>query len=211
MVLLDICVASGLTYSIFGNIYHYIKTKKNIEIDIQELHGETNILRVCDYKTSLEIPSFVNTDTPGVMIPVGGCTNEEIRKIYCCLKNKEDIIFIKNDEVSSTITYKIKYINTNEDLKWLYNKYNIVSTSFPVRLPLKIYEKTITEPIYYNNLYFDVNKNNLLIKTMFENRKPFTFVVLGCSLLVLGYSWINYEPYYYHTKNQYPIFHPKRY
>lgn len=213
MVLLDICVASGLTYSILGNVYEYIKYKDLIDNDIQELQGETKVLRVCDYKNTFRHPTYANMGSPGFMIPLGGGSYEELRKIYCLLRNKENTIFIKNDEVSNTMKYGISYINTNEDLTALYKKYGIDTTSFPVRFPLKIYETTITEPLYHNHYYFDLKRSKVYNRTLVKNRKPFTFVILGCSLTVLAFSWMNYR----HTKQskfyeiEYPMFHPYRY
>jgi hypothetical protein len=210
MVLLDICVVGGLSYSIFGNLYHSLKTIKSIEEDIQELRGETNILRVCDYKTTIDPPTFVNMGSPGIMIPVGGGgVNEELRKIYCLLQNNEEKIEIHDDEATSTIVYHTSYINTHKELDRMYKKYDIRPTCFPVRFPLKVYEKILTIPLYHNTYCYDLKKTNVLRKTMLKNRIPFTFGVLGVSVAILGYSWMNYTYSYYRDKH--PIFHPKRY
>jgi hypothetical protein len=207
-MIFDLYVSTGLAYSIFGNIYKYVKDKDNIEKNVQKLPDETNILIVSDFVNTIKPPTFISTGTPGAIVPIGGGSNIEERDIYTLLDNKYTKIM--NRKEASDSLYRTSYINNNDHLMNLYNKYNINSTSFPVSYPLKIYEKKTRSHIYYNERYYDSKKINVIRKTLFDSRKPFTFTILASCMVVLSLSWYEYYNYgmvYY----DYPIFHPKRY
>lgn len=213
MGFLDLCVLSGLAYSIFGNIYNYIKNKPNIEKNIKELKGETDILEIYGFNHTKSPPTFISTGSTGLIIPISGGSTIEERQIYTLLTNKSDKI-INKKEVSFGTIFETSYINNNDDLTDLYNKYNISTTSFPVSYPLKIYKRKTTSPVYYNRYYYDSNKSKLVNHTLFKNRKPLTFIILGSCVAVLAFDWYDYKicgKYYYTNKNNYPIFHPQRY
>jgi hypothetical protein len=262
MVLFDLGLATGLMYTIFGNMYNYVKNKDYIKKNIQEIPSGTNILEIYSYKTNISLPTFINTGHPGIMVPIGGGLNNKEYKIYTLLQNKGKNTMINTENEIITITDfqpNISYINNKNDLHKLYTKYNasadsrsrtrwsprgptsrraqpaqkrprrpssraisskapaLCSTSFPVSYPLKVYETTITQPIYYNHYYyFNYNKSSVINNTFLKQRKPFTFIILGFCLTIIAFDWYDWYTYkkdykYYNKWQDYPIFHPKRF
>lgn len=220
MVLLDLSVATGLMYTIFGNMYNYVKNKDYIKKNIQEIPSGTNILEIYSYKTNISLPNFINTGHPGIMVPIGGGLNNKEYKIYTLLQNKGKNMVINTENEIITITDfqpNLSYINNKNGLHKLYTKYNVSSTSFPVSYPLKVYETTITQPIYYNRYhYFNYNKSSVINNTFLKQRKPFTFIILGSCLTIIAFDWFDWYTFkkdnkYLNRWHDYPIFHPKRY
>jgi hypothetical protein len=215
-VLSDFIVLSSLSYSIFGNMYNYKKNKNEIEKNIQELENETKILLI--YEKEQNMPIFINPVFFGIlgfMYPLYNSNNktaieEFTKERLCLLQNNKKNIIVKNLDNVNNNDYTIKYINNETELQKIYKQYNIDGTTFPVKLPLRVNETAVNK-IYHNNSHFSVNKDTLLRYNLLNNRKPFTFCVLGIGILVVGYSWKKYNQRNYRDEWNYPIFHPNRY
>lgn len=206
----DVYVLCGLTYSIYGNYLirnHYDK--------VEELNGKTNIyiIRKLENVVVIKPIYFSPFKSNTIMFPVGGGGRTKESDFINILCNKGRNINI-ND-----FTYEIKdmsfsnyYINTIENYNMFFNKLNINTSSFPMHMPLKVYERQISRPIFYNEYYACISKKNLISKTRFRNRLPLSLTILASSSFFLLGDWYDYwnDNGYYGIYEK-PIFHPYRY
>ena len=195
-MLLDIIIITGLVYSIFGNLLQYKKNRENVENEVEKLEGDTDILSINSYEKDMGLLYNITREKQELLL----------------LSNKEQNIFVKEKSTDDKLIYKINYANKMSDLDKIYQKYDITSEDFPILFPLKIYQKTITSPIYHNYHYYDLKKSNVVNRILLDRRLPYTFMVFGVSTYVLGISYLDYN---YDKKWEYPlrypILHPKRY
>lgn len=195
-MLLDIAVISGFVYSIFGNVLQYRKNRENVENEVEKLEGETDILSINSYEKDMGLLYNITSEKQELIL----------------LSNKERDVFVKDKATDDNLIYKIRYANKMSDLDKIYQKYDITSDLFPISFPLKIYQKTITTPIYHNYHYFDLKKSNVVNKILLDKRLPFTFMVFGISTIVVGITYLDYKfDKKWGYPLRYPILHPKRY
>lgn len=199
MVLFDIAIFGGLVYSILGNVIRYYKNKECVDNSIEKTDGETDIIRIQNEK---------NGDKNG-------------ENLLYILKNNEKNICLKQGSVTDilydddTVYKNIYYINRVNHLNKFITKNNLNEFMFPVSLPLKIYKKRVSIPVYYTNSGYDINRKVLHRVTMFDKRLPLSLSILTFSSVITIGSWVKYvDRLNYSSYPEYvdkPIFHPKRY
>ncbi|MBA42447.1 MAG: hypothetical protein CMF62_00370 [Magnetococcales bacterium] len=208
MVLIDITVLCGLTYSIVGNI---IKAK-NSKVPVNTLIGKTNVTFITYTETEYTPPVYVNQKEGGVSFPVGGGTKKVEKDLLLFLNNNGENIYVDDGTIEvEKLQYNISYINSQSKLNKFCKTKNIDESSFPINFPLKIYNREFIQPIYYNKNYFDINKRNVINHTKFKNRLPLSISILACTSIVITFSWLEYMNSYKRMYAKKPIFHPLRY
>lgn len=181
---LDGLVFGGLFYSVGCNWFKYILTRNKVKDEIQEIHEECDLLHVsADENTPFGIYSRN-------LVSLIQTNNEKYYDREC---------------YDNTIQFNTHYVNTKEELEKIFTKYELNIDTMPLIFPLRISESRYTniQPLYYNKLFYDTSKKRLFRTTITHTRLPFTFIVFFASCYICGLSWF--------VKNEYPIFHPKRY
>jgi hypothetical protein len=196
MVLFDILVFSGFTYSILGNVIRYYKNKDLVNNSTEKIDGETNVVGIKDKEGDDLIYIIQNKNID--------------KNIYLKKGSLQDEL--PNNQINYNNIY---YINRVNKLNKLFEKYKLDEKMFPIELPLQIYRQKYTVPIYYNKYRYDINKQLLFRNTIFDKRLPISLTVLTLSTFITVGSWLKYiNGVKYTTYPEFvdkPIFHPKKY
>ncbi|MBA42444.1 MAG: hypothetical protein CMF62_00355 [Magnetococcales bacterium] len=153
-----------------------------MKINIKKAEGEKKFITIYGYKTQLDLPLILTI--PPIVVPIGDINFKSkqncLRRI---LDNGKEQVLLRNEPTNNflNILGNEYYINTSDDLEKFYNEFEISKNKFPVSYPLRIFTLNTNETIYYNNLYFDINKKNVIKYTKFKKRLPLSLTIFATS------------------------------
>jgi hypothetical protein len=185
------------SYCLASGIHSYIRYKNimNNNLDgnnqVSLIPGKISAVEFIGYKTSLNVPMYIDAGNSGNNLPIGGGISDEEVKLY-----------FKFFDYDSFNNYQIikdkgtsKFINNNKTLNEELLKYNIHDTEFPMSLPMKMIEYKYTNGVYLLDKYASSNLNNIAIHYALKKRYPLSIFILSCvftPLVIIDYLRYNF-------------------
>jgi hypothetical protein len=211
----EIPILLSLSYPALNYIWWFPKIKKTVENEILHIPEETRGIEVYDYHKTFIPPSYINVNN--VSVPVGGYFTTECRFLCSNFKtisnsNHTNYIQINNKEDLAKTFLSKSYINTNQELIEIFEKYSIPTQKYRITLPLKVHYYHYKQGFYAHQIgTLSTNRDLVLKDILWYKRLPFSLTVPLIGGIILQLMWADYMlGNIFTAPNSYPPFHIKK-
>jgi hypothetical protein len=208
----DFAVSMVYGYTIFGNIFRYLKNQPIVEKELQTITNASAFIFTKEQQV-WHPPTYMNTQY--VSVPIGGGMeiSDEILGSIIIGGKKESTgctAYYVNRIIQEGLNLDSDYISNRRELYHFLKKHRLSPSISIGRVPFHVlFTKNI--PIVYHNQQIAGVQRKAVINTIhLQNRLPLTLTLFTITSLFLVADWA-ISPGVGRSPHMYPVYHYKRY